>query len=108
MDKPTISPVIPRIGEQIRLSLILAKSSGNLQVPSTSTTALNPRLPTPAISNWNQSEMPALSIALQSQFGSFVQHMLVNNLVEVVRIAKTAFAWIKSVEGSPCEVVKNN
>ena len=31
--------------------------------------------------------MPALSIASESQFGSFVQHMLVNNLVEVVRIA---------------------
>ena len=28
----TIAPVIPRIGEQIRLSLILAKSSADLQV----------------------------------------------------------------------------
>jgi len=31
VDKPTISPVIPRIGRQIRLSLILAKASADLQ-----------------------------------------------------------------------------
>jgi hypothetical protein len=29
---PTISPVIPRIGQQIRLSLIRAKSLADLQV----------------------------------------------------------------------------
>jgi len=32
MDKPTISLVIPRIGEQIRLFLPLAKSSAGLRV----------------------------------------------------------------------------
>jgi hypothetical protein len=32
VNKPTISPVIPRIGQQIRLSLNLAKSSANLRV----------------------------------------------------------------------------
>jgi hypothetical protein len=89
MDKPTISPVIPRIGQQIRLSLTFAKSLTDLQVfiplkgvqqratlslifisslPSNPTTALNPHLPTPAISNWDQSEMLVLSFALLNGF----------------------------------------
>ena len=32
MDNPTISPVIPRIGQQIRLSISFAKSSADLRV----------------------------------------------------------------------------
>jgi len=32
VDKPTISPVIPHIGQQIRLSLTFAKSLADLQV----------------------------------------------------------------------------
>jgi len=72
----------------IRLSLTFAKSLADLQVfisqrcparatlvddlysslPSNPTTALNPHLPTPAISNWDQSEMLVLSFALQNGF----------------------------------------
>ena len=101
---PTIAPVIPRIGEQIRLSLILAKSAADSQVfisqscpasatlvddlysslPSNPTTALNPHLPTPAMSNWDQSEMLVLSIALQSQINLPVPYSGLISTIEKV------------------------
>jgi len=39
VDKPTISPVIPHIGQQIRLSLTFAKSLADLQVFISQTSA---------------------------------------------------------------------
>jgi len=93
MDKPTI-----------RLSVTFAKSLADLQVfisqscparatlvddlysslPSNPTTALNPHLPTPAISNWDQSETLASSIALQSQINLPVPYSGLISTIEKV------------------------